>query len=277
MRSSMRVWSIAALMGMLASVASAGVLYSTGFETSEGYDNSTQYLVGQPSSGATWKVVGANRFLARDNVSFNNTGGSAWTSSSSVSGTYGAYVEFNTDSSQGNQTARMEFYLRPVNNAGTPGVVEVGLYQPGTTTRMLSVMFNEGNGKIMARNAGATSAYSNFSYTSGAWHHVGVDFDFVTGTAQIYAKACGSDTDTSPLTSSDLVKFSTSSGGPFTSETVGMSLPSGGAYASRLFMLNSTGGLEANIDNVTIVPEPMTMGLVGMGSFALMLRKREAR
>lgn len=260
------------LVGSASSVWAS--LYQTGFETSEGYDVSTQYLVGQPSSGEIWRVIGANRFLVRDNVTFDNSTGSAWTSASSVTGTYGAYMDFNTDPTEGNSTVTMEFYIRPVNNAGTAGAVEVGLYQPGTTTRMLSIMFNEGNGKLMARNAGATSAYSDFSYTSSSWHHVGVEFDFATGNAQVFAKVCSSDTDTSPLENSDLVKFSSSSSGPFTSETVGMSLPAGDKYASRLFVLNSTGGLEANIDNISIIPEPATLGILFAGGIVGFIRRK---
>ncbi len=256
---------------LVSSTAMATVLYETGFEASEGFNNGG--WIGY-STAMDW-VKGIPAWGCKEPAgvkSDNPFSGSQYALLSNYK--RGNIKTFNTDPNVGNATVWLEVYMKMGNigQTNTP-YGDVGLFLPGTTNLDAVIHMPEYLNRIEVRinnNWGTGNVFTaDVKYTPDKWWHFVMEVNYVADTIRLYGKEITAG-DTSPLTPADLLTFN---GSDVITNAVQ------GDYAGDFYMFLSGVGADLSVDNVRItdnnliVPEPMTIGLLTLGIFGLR-RKR---
>ena len=259
--------------GLLAtSTTMANILYSTGFEASEGfanggwigYNTAMDWGKGIPSWGCKEPAgvksdapFSGDQYALMSNYKRGNT------------------KTFNTDPTVGNETVWVEAYMKMGNleQTNTP-YFDFGLFIPETTTLDVVIHMPEYLNRIAIRindSWGTGNVFdADIKYTPDEWWHFVMEVDYVADTVKLYGKAV-SPGDTSPLTTDDLITFGGNSVIPNAVQ---------GNYAGDLYFFLSGVGADASIDGIKvadsslIVPEPATIGIMVIGVVGFISRKR---
>ena len=255
---------IVLVMGLLSSTASADtVLYQTGFDNNAS-TTPGDLVDGLNVDGTTWVTSGTGDYRIGD--AGTNLGGNPAKgfdlATASVGCLYPKYtdvsgkdsrpqVEFNTDSSVGNEIVRVDFYMMPADGTSSAGYIAAGLYQPGTTVREAVVFMKELDHTVRIAY-GATGHISTFTYVTYKWYHVALELNYNTSKVKLYAKQVNSG-DTSALTESDLVTFNSGA-----DTEVDFTPDAGKAYASKFGVYHHSGyGTGGAYDNLEITAIPI--------------------
>lgn len=180
--------------------------------------------------------------------------------------------------------------------AGTP---ENNAWDPVSNAAVRDTSLNSGSARGLGQiNAGLTNPFATGSYTftfdytsSGStgmslqyelWSWENISGNPATGfgsgqrlnLANTNIPGDGSNWDVTPLVSGTIDLGTSANGNVTQNFSVTTALGNGDYWGVRFYTENLSGSDSAAISNVTIIPEPGSLALLGLGATALLLRRR---
>ncbi len=251
--------ALCGLHGLSAATAAGTLLFSTGFEPSEGYPAlNGASIVGHPAAPAPWFNWANEPLIATWNVIDGGQSARFW-------GTACSGLEFNTDPSITH--VQLEGYVLPNFTPAGEGTVVFGLLTAQSALAWdIQVVMSE-TGALTLTSGSSTHTADGFTFQDGQYYHFMLDADYATGMAKVYVGTTTAGNPTT-LTNMNLLTFDGNSEVQFTP---------GNTYAGKLG-LSADAGIEGFFDNisvtnVTAVPEAAALSLLGFGGLALLRRR----